>query len=200
MRDLLTRLVAPRVAGRPGVGRLLLVGSLPTGSTGAEIGVWTGDFSSRLLHAVRPAKLHLIDPWQFEESDEYSDAWYGGAVARSQADMDRVHEGVRARFATELASGVVEIHRAPSTEAAASFADGSLDWVYIDGNHLYDHVLADLQAFGAKVRPGGLITGDDFGLAGWWDDGVTKAVLDYARSGAAELELVLHQQFVLRKH
>lgn len=199
MRNTVSRLVAPRLAARASLGRLLVVGSLPPGSTGAEIGVWQGDFSATLLERARPARLHLVDPWHFEESEEYAEACYGGARARSQPDMDRVYESVRARFSGEIARGVVEVHRAPSVEAAGSFADGSLDWVYIDGNHLYQHVADDLAVWGQKVRPGGLVTGDDFGLEGWWDDGVTKAVLDYARSGPVRMEAVLHHQFILRR-
>src|SRR2546430_9287984 len=44
-------------------GRAFLFKMLPRGSVGAEIGVWKGDFSKLLLRRVRPAELHLVDPW-----------------------------------------------------------------------------------------------------------------------------------------
>ena len=43
--------------------------------------------------------------------------------------MDDLHEAVKRRFAEEVASGTVEIHRRTSEEAAAFVEDGSLDWV-----------------------------------------------------------------------
>ncbi|MEP1930273.1 MAG: class I SAM-dependent methyltransferase, partial [Roseibium sp.] len=36
------------------------------------------------------------------------------------------------------------------------------DWVYIDGNHLYDFVKEDIEICFRKVRSGGIIAGDDF--------------------------------------
>lgn len=203
VRRTFEHLVAPRLslelARRPFFGRLLVTGMLSRSSVGAEIGVWQGDFSATLLERVRPAQLHLVDPWRFEASADYVEAYYGGAMARSQLDMDRIHDAVRDRFAEQVADDQVVLHRLPSIEAAKTFGDGSLDWVYIDGNHLYEHVIADLEAWGDKVRVGGVVAGDDFGVAGWWKDGVTRAVLDYVHTGSAWVEAVFHHQFVLRR-
>jgi hypothetical protein len=55
-------------------GRRFLLGLLPRGSVGAEIGVWRGDFSAWILRTVRPARLHLIDPWAFRSGGEYREA------------------------------------------------------------------------------------------------------------------------------
>jgi predicted O-methyltransferase YrrM len=40
--------------------------------------------------------------------------------------------------------------------------DGSLDWVYIDGNHNEPFVGNDLALCLRKVKPNGIITGDDY--------------------------------------
>ena len=50
--------------------------------------------------------------------------------------------------------------------------NGSLDWVFIDANHTYDAVLADILAWSPKLKASGLLSGHDFGLAG-----VAEAVL-----------------------
>ena len=42
--------------------RAALLRRLPARSTGAEIGVWKGDFSALILDTVRPARLYLVDP------------------------------------------------------------------------------------------------------------------------------------------
>jgi len=180
-----------------GDSRADLLELLPKGSIGAEIGVWRGDFSSRLLRIVRPARLHLIDPWRFEEHADYEGAWYGGGIARNQSDMDDIYESVCVRFADEVESGVVLIHRGPSAQIGMEFDDAYFDWVYIDGNHLYEYVRNDLEIFATKVKSGGLITGDDYGVRGWWRDGVTRAVDEFVAQGTCE-PVHLGRQFVLR--
>lgn len=177
---------------------MFLLRMLPKGSVGAEIGVWKGDFSARILRVVRPARLHLVDPWTFMSGEPYREARYGGQVALDQAAMDDLYEGVLRRFARPIAAGVVEVHRCPSEEAASHFTDGYFDWVYVDGNHLYPFVRRDLELFAPKTKSGGLIAGDDYGVAGWWEDGVTRAVDEFVASGGWELASRRANQFVLR--
>ncbi len=180
--------------------RARLLRRLPKRSVGVEIGVWAGDFSAALLRTVRPTRLHLLDPWAFAPDERYEQAWYGGARAGRQAEMDEVYKRVVQRFETEIADGVVVIHRSASAEAAVQFEDASLDWVYVDGNHLYEYVWADLELFAPKVRPGGLLAGDDYGAAGWWDDGVRRAVDRFLVTQASAYEPVfLRDQFLLRR-
>jgi hypothetical protein len=180
--------------------RARLLRRLPKRSVGVEIGVWAGDLSAAILRAVRPTRLHLLDPWAFAPDERYEQAWYGGARAGSQVEMDQVYERVLQRFDTEIADGAVVIHRSTSAEAAAEFEDASLDWVYVDGNHLYEYVQTDLALFAPKVRPGGLLAGDDYGAAGWWDDGVRRAVDRFLVTHAGAYEPVfLRDQFLLRR-
>jgi hypothetical protein len=80
-----------------GETRMRLLRMLPRNSVGCEVGVWKGDFSAQILAVVKPRELHLIDPWVFADRPSYADAWYGGALARSQADMDRIYAGVLRR-------------------------------------------------------------------------------------------------------
>ncbi len=112
--------------------------------------------------------------------------------------MDAIHASVLERFGRERRAGVVEVHRLASAEAAERFRDGELDFVYIDGNHRYEFVKADLETYARKVRPGGFLAGDDYGVAGWWDDGVTRAVDEFLGSGAASVVSLDDRQFLLR--
>ena len=50
----------------------------------------------------------------------------------------------------------------PSGEAATSFVDEALDCVFSDGDHRYDEVRADIAAWLPKLKPGGLLAGDDY--------------------------------------
>ena len=184
--------------GAPRGRRARLLGRLPKGGTGAEIGVWKGDFSERILEVVRPVRLHLVDPWRAVAGAEYEGARYGGELADGQAEMDALHEAVLRRFERERRKGVVQVHRLPSVEAAERIADGELDFAYIDGDHRYEAVRADLETWARKVRSGGLLAGDDYGVAGWWEDGVTRAVDEFVASGRATVVSLEDGQFVLR--
>ena len=59
-----------------------------------------------------------------------------------------------------------------SVDAAKLYDDGSLDLVFIDAGHEFDHVVADIKAWLPKVRPYGFIAGHDYS----WDDEVKRAV------------------------
>ncbi len=68
------------------------------------------------------------------------------------ATMDRVRMfGPRAK-----------VTRGLSVKTAPRFADGSLDWIFIDAGHRYEQVLSDLEVWYPKVRWGGFVTGDDY--------------------------------------
>jgi predicted O-methyltransferase YrrM len=63
-----------------------------------------------------------------------------------------------------------------SQQAAQLFADGSLDFVFIDAAHGFDDVRADLACWWPKIRPGGLLAGHDYN-ADW--PGVVRAVDEF---------------------
>ena len=180
-----------------GTGRALLVRRLPRNSVGMEIGVHQGDFSEQLLRQLSPSELHLVDPWKHETSAEYKRAWYGG-IARGQSEMDERYHSVCHRFAAEIAKGCVHIHRRNSAEALAAFADEYFDWIYIDGNHLYEFVKVDLELSWPKLKKRGVLAGDDYMNSGWWQGGVKKAVDEFCRIRAIRLK-VLNNEFMIRK-
>ena len=179
--------------------RAFLLKMLPTGSVGAEIGVHKGEFSEQILRSVKPRELHLIDPWKYESSEEYNDALYGGKAQGGQAEMDKRYEQVLARFRRHLRSGRVFVHRGSSNGVCDNFSDDSFDWVYIDGNHLYEFVKSDLELYYHKVRSGGYIAGDDYEIGGWWKSGVKLAVDEFLKNRAVEVVDIQDGQFILRK-
>jgi hypothetical protein len=60
-----------------------------------------------------------------------------------------------------------------SLQAVGSFADKSVDMVFIDGSHLYEAVKADILAWLPKTRK--LISGHDYGHK-VWGPGVVQAL------------------------
>lgn len=179
--------------------RAFLLKLLPVGSVGAEIGVYRGRFSEQILRIARPRELHLIDPWKHEEGEVYRKALFGGRSQGGQAGMDACLERIRSKFARDIAVGRVVIHRGFSGEVISRFPDQYFNWIYIDGNHLYDFVRQDLEIAFRKTRAGGVICGDDYMDGGWWQGDVKKAVDEFIRERPVQVLAIRNKQFALRR-
>jgi Methyltransferase domain len=186
------------VASDPDPRRFLL-DMLPRKSIGAEIGTHMGDFSHQILRTVAPAELHLIDPWKHETSETYKDAWYGGQAGGGQGEMDARYSSVCARFHSQIRSGQVKIHRGYSGDVLPEFPNAYFDWIYIDGNHLYEFVKRDLNLSFMKTRTGGYIAGDDYTPGGWWQGAVKKALDEFVEERLVRNLRIQNRQFVFRK-
>ncbi len=167
--------------------------------TVAEIGVWRGRFSEILLEMLNPEKLYLIDPWRPTDGGGYGD--HALTADKNAQDMENVFSFVQNRFADQIASGQVEVIRAFSGEAMPRFADDSLDMVYIDGDHAFDGVMADLHLAYQKVRSGGFIVLDDYHMRGWWGDDVQRAVHQFIAQHITSIRIhvVIGAQVALEK-
>ena len=140
-----------------------------------EIGTNKGDFSIVLLEKFKPKKLVLVDPWIAEKEKIYQSSWYGNVDGGSQKIQDSYYQNVKKKFGQQINKKQVEILRMKSSEAF-KILKNKFDLIYIDGNHLYNYVLEDLENSLNIINNNGLIVLDDFMNKGWWDDGVTKAV------------------------
>jgi hypothetical protein len=128
---------------------------IPDGGIFVEIGTWEGGFSDVLLGQTGCKKLYCVDPYKHFTAGEYPD----GMNQLTQTMFDTKYEKTRQRM--EKYGDRVEFIRKESCEAALLFDDHSVDYVYIDGNHDYKYVLADIRAWYPKIRPGGWLCGDD---------------------------------------
>jgi hypothetical protein len=179
--------------------RRFLLAMLPKHLVGAEIGVHVGDFSQQIMDVVFPRELHLIDPWEYQPSAIYKNALYGGAAKGGQGEMDERYSNVCNRFDQQIHAGQVKVHRGYSIDVLEQFPDEYFDWVYIDGNHLYEYVKKDLEVSLRKIKPGGFIAGDDYTDGGWWGGGVKTAVDEFSKNQAIQLVEIRNRQFILRK-
>jgi len=178
--------------------RSFILEALPGASIGAEIGVDRGEFASRLLRHLRPARLHLVDPWEYRTEAVYGDSLYGGRLGVDQSHMDGLHEKVCRRFRKEIARDQVLIHRARSQDAAATFPAQYFDWIYIDGDHRYEAVRADLERYHDRIKANGWIAGSGYRSKAWWGDGVVRAVGEFVASGHARHYARRHDVFLIQ--
>lgn len=140
------------------IGRNKLLKHIPKKSKLAEIGVYKGKFSRKILQITRPLSLALIDAWDI-------DVERGHIPHKEQ--LNKTHFNSYARklpltLKPYSFQSQITAHQGLSVPMSSNFENGALDWVYIDADHSYEGVLADLEAWSNKVRFDGLIFGHDF--------------------------------------
>jgi predicted O-methyltransferase YrrM len=89
--------------------------------------------------------------------------------------------------------------RESSQEAAAYFEPESIDMVFVDANHKFEHAVEDIRIWYSKLRPGGLLVGDDY----TWPE-VEQAAKLFSEEKGAEYWLLGsplndHTSFAFRK-
>ena len=129
-----------------------LIAMLPEKANVAEIGCFSGECSIQFVMSPKVAFLLCVDQWKggYDET--------GDDVA-SKADMRAV------RRAFEIRMGISRKHSVfcgASLQAAKTVQDGVFDLVYIDADHSYEAVVADIKTWAPKVKQGGLLAGHDW--------------------------------------
>lgn len=118
---------------------------------GAEIGVYKGEFTEHFCKAG--LKIYGVDPWLVYED-------YKNPRGQGRLNFQYDHA---ARFLKKYIDlGTCSLIRKTSMEALDDFEDESLDFVYIDANHLLKYVVEDIVGWSKKVRKGGVISGHDY--------------------------------------
>ncbi len=123
-----------------------------------EVGAWKGKSTSFMAVEIANSGKHI----QFDVVD----TWQGSKehLTGDYIDQDAVKGRLFEVFTRNMKPLADYYNPKPMTslQAAATYADGSLDFVMIDASHEYEDVRADIQAWLPKVRPGGVLAGDDF--------------------------------------
>jgi hypothetical protein len=140
---------------------------------GAEIGVFRGELSKRLL--LRPdLTLYMVDHWA--SSDAASSYAQSGDFHARLSDGEQRAYYEAAKLNTHYARERARIIRKPSVDAAMEIPDGSLDFVFIDADHSYEGCRADIEAWLPKIKNGGFISGHDYDHPEFPHWGVKRAV------------------------
>lgn len=127
---------------------------------GAEIGVLNGNTAGRLLKQ-RPLLIHImVDPWCVPGKD--SSYWKSADKNARKAQSEHEAAYKKALKVTNHAKNRRQIMRMTSEQAAPQIKDGSLDFVFIDGDHSYNGCKTDIKLWLPKIKPGGWIGGHDY--------------------------------------
>ena len=127
---------------------------------GAEIGVWQGKTSCRLLAERKDLVLYMIDPWipPNKNSSYFKTGDDNARKTKEQHNKDYRRTMQKVKFAGNRA----KIMRMTSQQAAERIEDKSLDFVFIDSDHSYEGVKLDTILWLPKIKIGGFIVYHDY--------------------------------------
>jgi predicted O-methyltransferase YrrM len=165
-------------------GRLLhqlVVDRMPPGAV-VELGSWRGLstvwLAAGAVDRADGTRLYAIDTWVGEGWPGYAPFLVGYTPGQLHREFIENLEQAGVREA-------VEPIRATTQQAAKGWTT-PIGLLFIDANHAYEAVRADLEAWGASLVPGGYIVFDD---AGVWE-GPTRLLLEIVGDPASPYRLV----------
>lgn len=132
-----------------------------------EVGCWKGRSAAfmavEIINSGKKIRFDCVD------------TWLGSQEPKHLADPSVRNGTLFVEFKHNIAPvrERIGVWRLPSVEASTQYEDNSLDFVPIDAAHDYENVLSDIRAWWPKIKPGGVLAGDDFKFKG-----VNKAVLE----------------------
>jgi hypothetical protein len=146
----------------------------------AEVGIGYGFHAKSILQNTNIDKMFLIDPMKFYPNDMFATdvIKYGGfeLLVKNITNHLAEHESKYTWF------------RQPSVSITnEQIPDGSLDAIFLDGDHSYKAVSEDLPFWFKKLRKGGWLLGDDYQSC---HPETTRAVDDFARNNNLKLEFL----------
>ncbi len=131
-----------------------------------EVGSWAGGSAITWAEALTRhhranGRVVCVDPWKpYFDVKKRPDA----AVYREMSDAlanDTIYELFLHNITTAGHAGLVLPLRGAATSMLPALSRNYFDLVFVDGDHSYAAVLADIQAAAGLIKDGGLLCGDD---------------------------------------
>ena len=123
-----------------------------------EIGGFLGKSSCFMAESIvqsgKDITFDVIDTW--EGSDEQ--IFIRDLVKEKGCLFNVFIENIK----LEKVDNIINPFRRDSNEASKMYADKSLDFVYLDGDHSYEYLIKEIPAWLPKVKKDGIIAGHDY--------------------------------------
>ena len=124
------------------------------GSTFCEIGCWLGHSTSIIAKRAKELNGRVICIDTFKGSE--------GTFLTEYADNNNVHEKFKENMKNIGVLGIIDIFNMDSDSASQFIKDNKLDFIFIDGNHIYRQTKKDIDNYYSKVKTNGIISGHDY--------------------------------------
>ena len=127
-----------------------------------EVGSWKGRSAIYLAHEILAAnksiRLDCVDTW--EGSSEHQE----GELNHDPLLLDK--DALYKTFLTNVSPyrAIINPIRMHSFAASQLYADESLDFVFLDSAHEYEHLMEELILWFPKLKKTGIISGHDFAV------------------------------------
>lgn len=126
----------------------------------AEVGIGYGMHAKYVMKTTNVEKMYLVDPMRYYENDGFSHDVMSHQAEIPGNNFNELYSLIQEELSPWKDKLV--FLRVPSVEVTQDMIpDESLDCVFIDGDHSFSAVLADLQFWWKKIRKGGQMLGDD---------------------------------------
>lgn len=137
-----------------------LVAGIPHFKIYVEVGVWKGHSISYLANLLRGREVTIYAVDLFEDTLAFTD---NEELQKDVKIIDQLYNQTLQETNTRhLITDIKDF----SHKAADRFEDKSVDFVFIDASHEYVDFKMDMQAWLPKIKPGGMISGHDYGRLG----------------------------------
>ena len=141
----------------------------------AEIGIGYGTHAKYILKTTNVDKIYLIDPMKFYENDLFATDIMAATPVIPGNNFNELY-GLINDYLSEYSERYTWFRNESLAIQDNQIADETLDCIFIDGDHTYNAVFADLEFWWKKLRVGGQILGDDY-----WMESVSSAVKDFSK-------------------
>jgi predicted O-methyltransferase YrrM len=131
-----------------------------------EIGSYKGKSSAfmavEIANSGKKIRFECIDPMELN---------IGSWTCNPDEQIGYSEEGFHNRLAA--VKDYYKLHKMTSNDASKLYADGSIDFLMIDGDHSYEAVKQDIANYLPKMRSGGLMVLDDA-----YEPGIQQAIAE----------------------
>ena len=138
-----------------------MVDSSNEGATFVEVGAWFGKSTNHMATKIKESGKKIdfiaVDTWKGSLDEELHQNIVGSFGGDIYSDFieNTILSGNDKSFKTI---------KDTSENASKQFPNNSIDYIMIDAGHDYDSVINDLKRWYHKVKPGGIVSGDDYGV------------------------------------
>lgn len=129
---------------------------------GAEVGCDKGNTTWRLLDGCPDLLLYAVDLWDYDDkyfSKDSQKIYKEWNFKERKDEFDRQTDPYKDRLI---------VLQGESKDMAKRVDDNSLDFVFIDADHSYGSVRADINRWTPKLKKKGILSGHDINIPGVW--------------------------------